>query len=72
MKATERLQQHIDKHYAGSASRFAREHRFDVSELTRILRGERGKNMTVRTALKIERACAGRRPEVPIKLWAEV
>lgn len=71
MKATERLQQHIDKHYEGSASRFAREHGFDVSELTRILRGERGKNMTVRTAAKIEKACAGRRPEIPIKLWAE-
>lgn len=72
MKATERLRAHIDRHYEGSIGRFAREHSLDASELARVLRGERGKNMTVRMAARIEKACAGKRPEIPIKLWAEV
>lgn len=71
MKAAERLQLHIDRHYGGSASLFAREHRLDGSELSRVLRGERGQRMSVKLAVKIQKACAGKKPEVPVELWAE-
>jgi hypothetical protein len=70
VKATERLKTHIERHY-DSVNAFCRAHGFDTSELSKLLRGERGTNMSVRMAVRIEKACKGKRPEVPLKLWAE-
>lgn len=71
LKAVRVLREHIDRNYEGSITAFARVKDFDVSELARILRGERGARMSVRLALAIQAATMDAAPTVEVSFWAE-
>lgn len=63
------LRAYIDEHYDGSISKFARENKLDVADISKIIRQQRVRRITVAYADKIEKATQGR---VGIRMWLPV
>lgn len=74
-QAIQVLRDYIDRYHDGSISAFARDnsdagkefdYQINASEISRLLRGERGERMTIRCAAAIEAATKG---AVQIRMW---
>lgn len=75
LPAIQALRDYIDRRYEGSVSAFARDnvrtgdeydYQINASEISKILRGERGDRMTVKAAAAIEDATGS---TVRIRMW---
>lgn len=62
------LRRYIEAHH-NSAGEFARAHGLDAREIYKILRRIRGKHMTVKMAVRIEKATDG---QVPVEAWSTI